>query len=180
MAVSADAPFAEERTCSTFGLLFAVTLLIGVFNGLKPQNGIHTVILLLTLYLLNVGTVFLFAFLQNAFSLKLGGAAAFLIVLLLYLVPIFLCCILYGQAALLVPLYILLPGASQMLLWHTLPFTVPGQEIFGIVPVPGAAAGGCICAIILWCIACYWLYRQWFCKQDMISLMKEEQGWALQ
>ncbi|MDD3260462.1 MAG: hypothetical protein PHU79_00900 [Oscillospiraceae bacterium] len=164
------------RTCSTFGLLFIVTLLLGVFNGLKPQNSMHMAILLLVLYVLNTGTVFFFAFLQNAFSLKLGSAAAFIITLLFYFVPVFIGCALYKDASSLVPLYILLPGANQMLLWHTLPFTISGQETFGIVPVPNASAGGCICAIILWCIICYWLYRQWFYKQDMISLMKEEQG----
>lgn len=165
-----------KRTCSTFGLLFVVTLLLGMFNGLKPQNGMHMAILLLVLYVINTGTVFFFAFLQNVFSLKLGSAAAFIITLLFYFVPVFIGCALYKDASSLVPLYILLPGANQMLLWHTLPFTISGQEAFGIVPVSDASAGGCICAIILWCIVCYWLYRQWFCKQDMISLMKEEQG----
>lgn len=153
-----------------FLVLFLVTFLLGTCFGLSLSFS-ELGAILPPLFLLNVGTIFLFSLLQNFISLPLGSATAFFITAFLYIFGCVLALLLYykdfNQALF---LFVLLPS-NQMLLWHDAGFQIASplvnNPISGFLPIFSyLVLGG-------YSLLAYWIFRTIFQCCDMSQLLKE-------
>lgn len=162
------------RTLLTFAFLFCETLFIGFSGGLRPLSIGKFLACIVLLYLCNVGTLFLLSFLQNIFSLRVGGALAFSFAILFYLFPTILGYALYPYSKAFLGFYYIFPSTNQMLLWHIFPFRTSVQELLEINPIQNFLIWVSIGVIILWNFLCYIGYSFWFRKQDITSVIRGE------
>ena len=156
----------------TYLLLFSMAFLLGVCSGMYlsaltlPLIGAY-----LALLFCNVGTLFVFSYLQNVLSLRYGGARSFLYILILYTGSLAGAFALYGKgkaANLLVPF---LPASNQMYLWHEESALFIGNISQNQV---GFRMINSVIVLSAYAVAIYLIARRWLKKCDTLELMKEK------
>lgn len=150
-------------------ILFLMVFLLAACVGF-PVPYPDLVKILPGLFLLSVGTIFLFSLIENFLSLPLGSASAFFIVAFLYSTSCILSLLLYHAGLhYSLFLFVLLPS-NQMFLWHEIGFnigTVPYH------PIPNFFVWQSILVLILYSLLIYRIFRILFLRCDMSQLLKE-------
>ena len=151
--------------------LFLLTLVIGKFAGL-PLESDSFFKMILPLYFLNVLTIFEFVFLQNILSMKNGSALAFILIVILYAIPLIAVSLLQQIFSLNIILYFILP-TNQMYLWHTDRINISEAESFFSSPLSGFFLLNSLLILFGFIVVSYHIYRYRFIRKDMIELIKE-------
>lgn len=150
-------------------ILFLLVFLLGVWLGL-PVSYPELAKILPGLFLLNIGTIFLFSLIQNFLSLPLGSAAAYFIIAFLYVSSCILSLLLYNDGLhYSLFLFILLPS-NQMLLWHEFGLNI---DAIPYNPIPKFVVWQSFLVLVLYSLLSYWIFRFLFLRYDMSQLLKE-------
>ncbi len=160
---------------ATYLLLYALALIIARTAKLRFSEFNGSVFLMLAMILLlNVLSMFFMVYLQNFLSLHYGGTQAFLITMLLYLIPLAIGLIFYNYSIvgnLILELFI---PTNQMYLWHADCLNVPGSEMLLNNPLHGFRCPFSLLILCVYVFLEYCISRHIFLTRDAVELMKEE------
>lgn len=154
-----------------YALAFAIAWTVKLtFSGFS----VSVFLMLATMLLLNVLSLFFMVYLQNFLSLHYGGTQAFLITMLLYLIPLAVGLVFYNSSIvgnLILGLFI---PTNQMYLWHADCLSVPGAEMLLDNPLHGFKCTFSLVILCAYILLEYCISRHIFLTRDTVELMKEE------
>lgn len=100
-------------------IMFFITFVFSIGLGYKFSSiNLEMFILLISLYLLNVFTMFLIIFFLNILSLKIGSVRAFMITIFAYILQLILSMLFYNNKFFTTYICALFPVSQQMYFWH--------------------------------------------------------------
>lgn len=157
-----------------FAILFFIAFIIGKTYGLEITINSKNISMLISIFALNLLSIFVLSFMQNFLSLKLGSMQSFLFTVLYYAFSIIFTLSVFNiNKGLNLLLFLLIP-TNQMYIWHTgcadndLTVYIFGNALTGFKLIYSYIV------LIAYAVVFYLIAHFIFEKLDLAEMIKEE------